>query len=71
VIARLVVVAEVVVAFWPVKFCSVVEEVTKRVELMVEEAVERKPFWKERVVEVEFSPVAKVLYGKAKVMEER
>ena len=47
------VVAEVPVAVLKVKFWRVVEPVTKRVELMVDEAVERKPFNKPRVVEVE------------------
>ncbi len=32
----------------------------------VEEAKERKPFWKERVVEVAFCPVPSVVQGKAK-----
>ena len=48
-----VVVALVPVAFTKVKFWRVVEEVTKSVESIVEEAVERKPFKKPRVVEVE------------------
>jgi len=47
------VVALVPVALVKVSFWRVVEEVTKRVESMVEEAVERKPCKKPSVVEVE------------------
>lgn len=36
----------------------------------VDEALERKPFWRARVVEVEFSPVPKVVNGKLKVAPE-
>ena len=47
-----------------------VAEVDKRVVTVVEprvdEAVDRKPFWKERVVEVAFSPEPRVMNGKAK-----
>ena len=35
-------------------------------EERVEEARARKPFWKERVVEVAFSPDPRVVNGKAK-----
>lgn len=48
-----VVVALVPVAFRKVKFCKVVEPVTRKVELIVEDAVEKKPLSSPRVVEVE------------------
>lgn len=50
---KLVVVAEVPVALEKVKFWSVVEPVTRKVELIVDEAVEKKPFSNPMVVEVE------------------
>ena len=50
---KLVVVAEVEVELTAVKFCKVGEEETKSVEFIVEEAVERKPWRKPKVVEVE------------------
>jgi len=50
---KLVEVAEVEVELEAVKFWRVVEEVTRSVESMVDEAVERKPFKKPKVVEVE------------------
>ena len=53
VMARLVVVALVVV------------ELDARKFVRVEEARDRKPFWKEMVVEVAFSPVPRVVHGKA------
>jgi hypothetical protein len=59
VVARLVVVAEVPVAIVKVKL------------VRVEDAVERKPFWNERVVEVACSPVESLLNGKEKLMEVR
>ncbi len=59
VVAREVVVAEVPVALVKVKV------------VRVEEALETKPLPKLMVVEVEFSPVPRVLNGNAKVMEER
>ena len=49
----------------PVKFWRVEELVTKRVE-RVDEAVERKPFRKARVVEVACSFVESLENGKAK-----
>ncbi len=52
---KLVVVAEVPVAREKVKF------------VRVDEALERKPLLKAMVVEVEFSPVPRVVNGKAKV----
>jgi hypothetical protein len=106
--ARLVVVAAVVVACWPVKFWRVVEPLNKALvkvaksevrepmmpvlarrlvvearpetkrfvvvasvvvervmmaSVSVDEAVERKPFWKARVVEVAFSPVPSLVNG--------
>ena len=57
--ARLVEEKLVVVALVPVA-------VVKRKFVRVDEAVERKPFWNERVVEVAFSPEPRVVDGKAK-----
>ena len=59
-------VAFVVVPLIPVKFCKVVELVTSKVEFMVVEAVEKKPFKNPTVVEVE-TPYEAVSNGKAKV----
>ena len=67
---RLVEVAFVVVLFVAVKDWRVVDERARMVE-RVEEAVEINPLLNSMVVEVAFSPVPRVLYGKAKVMEEQ
>jgi hypothetical protein len=42
---------------------SVASKEVTVVEARVDEAVERKPFWKERVVEVAFSPVPSLVNG--------
>ena len=55
---------EVVVADVPVA-------VVKVKLVKVEDAVERKPFKKARVVEVAFSLVESLVHGKAKLMEAR
>ncbi len=57
----------VVVAFTEVRFGIVVEPVTRRVEFMVEDAVERKPPKNPRVVEVACSLVESFVNGNAKV----
>ena len=63
-----VVVALVVVEFVAVNDWSVVEPFTRKVEMFerVEDAVEINPFKNARVVEVAFSPVPRVVNGKAK-----
>lgn len=53
VLKKLVVVALVPVAVLKVKAWRVVEPVTRKLELMVDEAVEKKPLRSPRVVEVE------------------
>jgi len=66
--ARLVVVAAVVVAFVAVKFWRVVEPETRKDELTVEEALEKKPPKRPRMVEVAWSPLPCLVKGQAKLV---
>jgi hypothetical protein len=52
-----------------VEVADVVVALVARRSVMVEEASEMNPELKRSVVDVEFSPVPRVVHGKAKVIE--
>ena len=66
---KVVEVALVEVELDAVKFWRVEDPATNKLELMVEEALEKKPLSNARVVEVAFSPDARVVKGKEKLIE--